>query len=99
MCGRITLFSPTKAIAETFQIDPPTEITPRYNIAPSQHVAAVIQLPDRPKRTLNHFRWGLIPSWAKDPAIAYKLINTRSEIASERHLFRSAFKHSRCSVR
>jgi putative SOS response-associated peptidase YedK len=55
-------------------------------------------MPDLSKRILHGFRWGLIPSWAKDPAIAYKLINARSETASEKPSFNYAFKHWRCLI-
>jgi putative SOS response-associated peptidase YedK len=100
MCGRFTLFHSAEAIAEAFQVDttdlPP--LPPRYNIAPSQPVAAIVQIPDEPKRKLHWLRWGLIPSWAKDPAIGYKLINARAETAFEKPSFRSAFKHRRCLI-
>jgi putative SOS response-associated peptidase YedK len=98
MCGRFTLFSSAEAIAQIFEVDVPADITPSYNIAPSQTVKAVVQMADLSKRILHCFRWGLIPSWAKDPAIGFKLINARAETASEKPSFRSAFKHRRCLI-
>src|SRR5215210_9416126 len=68
MCGRYTLKTPVNVLAERFQLDEyPSSLTPSYNIAPTQEVAAVVQEDDR--RKLELFHWGLIPSWAKDPGI------------------------------
>ena len=66
--------------------------SPRYNIAPSQPVAAVRAAPAGSGRELALLRWGLIPSWSKDPAIGNRLINARAETASEKPSFRNAFK-------
>ncbi|AFY75036.1 hypothetical protein Syn7502_03142 [Synechococcus sp. PCC 7502] len=95
MCGRFTLFNSAEAIAQMFKVDVPENLIPSYNIAPSQTVNAVAQMPDLSKRILHGFQWGLIPSWAKDPAIGFKLINARSETVSEKPSFRYAFKHRR----
>jgi putative SOS response-associated peptidase YedK len=98
MCGRFAQFHSAQAIAEAFELDEEIHLSPRYNIAPSQPVAAILQLSDTNRRELHWLRWGLIPSWAKDPAIGYKLINARAETASEKPSFRSAFKHRRCLI-
>ncbi|NJL89221.1 MAG: SOS response-associated peptidase [Coleofasciculaceae cyanobacterium SM2_1_6] len=100
MCGRFTQFAITKA-AEALQveaIDEAIDLPPRYNIAPAQTVAAIAQLPENDQRQWLPLRWGLIPSWAKDLAIGYKLINARSETVAEKPSFRSAFKHRRCLI-
>jgi putative SOS response-associated peptidase YedK len=97
MCGRFTLFSSAEAIAKTFEVDVPNFI-PSYNIAPSQTINAIVRMPNQLERELHGFRWGLIPSWAKDRAIAHKLINARSETVTEKLSFRSAFKHRRCLI-
>ncbi|MCS6911475.1 MAG: SOS response-associated peptidase, partial [Anaerolineales bacterium] len=73
----------------------PADLTPRYNIAPSQPVAIV---PNREPRRLELFRWGLIPSWAKDPKIGNSLINARAETAAEKPAFRAAFRRRRCLI-
>jgi putative SOS response-associated peptidase YedK len=73
-----------------------TTITPNYNIAPTQEVAAVVE--EDEKRKLEMFHWGLIPSWAKDPAIGNKMINARAETVSQKPSFRSAFKRRRCLI-
>ena len=77
-------------------IGTPLNLRPRYNVAPSQDVAVVRA--DDGGRTLGMLRWGLIPAWAKDHAIGYKLINARSETAAEKPSFRSAFRTRRCLI-
>jgi putative SOS response-associated peptidase YedK len=58
--------------------------TPHYNIAPTQSVPVIRQNPKEPRRELSLFRWGLIPSWAKDPSVSAQMINARSETARRR---------------
>ena len=77
-------------------IGTPLNLRPRFNVAPSQDVAVVRANDDG--RTLSMLRWGLIPAWANDPTIGYKLINARSETAAEKPSFRSAFRHRRCLI-
>ena len=97
MCGRYTLKTSIDVVAEHFGLDEHTSsLTPSYNVAPTQEVAAVIEEDD--ERKLEMFRWGLIPSWAKDPAIGNKLINARAETVAEKPSFRSAFKRKRCLI-
>jgi hypothetical protein len=79
MCGRFRLSRTDKQIAEHFDIPDEIEWSPRYNIAPAQRVAVVRQNQERPVRQLSVIRWGLIPSWAKDANIGYKMINARAE--------------------
>lgn len=97
MCGRFTQTQDADAIAQAFQVSQVPLAPPRYNIAPTQYVGAVVQPPsgDRQFRT---FRWGLVPSWAKDPAIANRLINARSETVTEKPSFRSAIRYRRCLI-
>ena len=73
----------------------PNNARPSYNIAPSQEVATVN---DVGERQLLSCRWGLIPTWAKDPSIGNKLINARSETVSTKPAFRHAFKTHRCLI-
>ncbi len=97
MCGRYTLKTPIDVLAEHFEVEEyPASLTPSYNIAPTQGVVAVME--DDDKRKLEIFHWGLIPSWAKDPAIGNKMINARAETVSEKPSFRSAFKRRRCLI-
>ncbi len=97
MCGRYTLKTPIDVLAEYFEVEEyPSSLTPSYNIAPTQEVAAIVE--EDEKRKLEMFRWGLIPSWAKDPSIGNKMINARAETVSEKPSFRSAFKKRRCLI-
>ncbi len=89
--------TPIDVLAEYFEVeDHPSSLAPNYNIAPTQEVAAVVE--EDEKRKLEVFRWGLIPSWAKDPSIGNKMINARAETVSEKPSFRSAFKKRRCLI-
>lgn len=97
MCGRYTLTGAPEELIEVFGVPAPHfEHTPRYNIAPTQ-LAPVIAVDERGKR-MGRLRWGLIPSWAKDPSVASKLINARAETVRTKPSFRSAFKRRRCLV-
>jgi putative SOS response-associated peptidase YedK len=99
MCGRFTRTAASKeTLADLFQLADPPSLLPLFNIAPSQPVAAVRINPDGAKRELVDLRWGLIPSWAKDIKIGYKLINARSDTAATKPSFRSACKSRRCLV-
>jgi putative SOS response-associated peptidase YedK len=96
MCGRFTLFASGKQLAQRFELTQTPLFEPRYNIAPTQSVAAVRLTPGG--RELALLRWGLIPSWATDPAIGNKLLNARCETVAEKPSFRSAFRHRRCLI-
>ncbi|MCB9452095.1 MAG: SOS response-associated peptidase [Anaerolineaceae bacterium] len=96
MCGRFTLTADLDTIQQAFNLTTvPAVLSPRYNIAPSQPIAIVT---NEAPTTLSFHSWGLLPSWAKDPALANKLINARSETAHEKPSFRSAFKRRRCLI-
>jgi putative SOS response-associated peptidase YedK len=97
VCGRYTLKTSVDTLVEQFGIDEyPSSITPSYNIAPTQEVAAVIA--EDEKRKLQMLRWGLIPSWADDPGIGNRMINARAETVSQKPSFRNAFKQRRCLI-
>ena len=96
MCGRFTLTVDPNTLLSVLELNSiPVEVEPRYNIAPSQSIAVVT---DEAKRDVELMKWGLIPSWAKDPAIANQLINARSETVAEKPSFRAAFAKRRCLV-
>lgn len=97
MCGRFARSSEAETIAAAFGVEI-GNLPPSYNIAPSQSVAAIVQLPDTSKPQLQMLRWGLIPAWAKDPKIGYKLINARAETVAEKPSFRAAFRQRRCLI-
>ena len=97
MCGRYTLTTPVGTLAEEFGVAGPLPgVSPSYNVAPTQEVAAV--LVEDGERRLEMLRWGLIPSWAKDPEIGNKMINARAETVSEKPSFRNPFRKRRCLV-
>jgi len=98
MCGRFSLFAPGELIAQQFGVIVDHDIEPRYNIAPTQPVAAIRLTQDGAEREFTYLKWGLIPSWAKDPKIGSRMINARSETAAEKPSFRAAFKRRRCLI-
>lgn len=94
MCGRVTCKTKGTDLMKAFQLDfEPEGLSPRYNIAPSQPIPVVVV---RPQRVLEHFRWGLIPSWASDEKIGYRMINARAETVAQK--FRDALELRRCLV-
>jgi putative SOS response-associated peptidase YedK len=99
MCGRFTQPAASKeTLADLFQLSDPPGLLPLFNIAPTQPVAAVRLNLERGQRELVTLRWGLIPSWADDPKIGYKMINARAETAATKPSFRAAFKSRRCLI-
>jgi len=97
MCGRFAFYSPGEATAALFGVRSGIELVPRYNIAPTQSVAA-IRAADTDPRELVMLRWGLVPSWAKDPAVGNRMINARAETIAEKPSYRSAYQRRRCLV-
>ncbi len=97
MCGRYTLHHDADALAARFAAQPALDIEPRYNIAPTQPVAVVTNHADGGRR-LEAFRWGLIPFWAKDPAIGNRMINARAETLAEKPAFKNALVRRRCLI-
>lgn len=97
MCGRFAFYSPSEAAAALFGVTESIEVQPRYNIAPTQFVAA-IRANDSSDRELVMLRWGLVPFWAKDPSIGNRMINARAETVAEKPSFRAAYRHRRCLV-
>ncbi len=96
MCGRFTLALTPEELAEAFDlIDVPDDAGPRYNIAPTQQVAAITSEAPEIAQML---KWGLIPSWAKDPSMGAKLINARAETVASKPSFRSAYERRRCLI-
>lgn len=97
MCGRFAMFTPLADIVAQFGIDQATPLEPRYNIAPTQPVAA-IRADGEGQKHLDLLRWGLIPHWAKDVSIGNRLINARAETVAEKPAFRQSFSKRRCLV-
>jgi putative SOS response-associated peptidase YedK len=100
MCGRFTLRTPLSKLVDHFRLrtQPELPFRPRYNVSPTQEVAAVRRAAEGDGREFVWLRWGLVPSWAKDPALGGRMINARSESIAEKPAFRAAFKRRRCLV-
>lgn len=96
MCGRYELHTHPAALALALGLKFPPEITPRYNIAPTQAVP-VVRLRDG-ERELSQVRWGLVPFWAKDLAIGNKMINARAESVATKPGYRDAYRKMRCLI-
>lgn len=97
MCGRYTQHHSTDQVVMRFDVTTVVhEPSARYNAAPTQFMPVVLQTPGA--RILDSFKWGLIPSWAKEASIGSKMLNARAESLSEKPSFRSAFKRRRCLV-
>jgi putative SOS response-associated peptidase YedK len=94
MCGRFLLFSDAPTLAGLFDLAGFPELAPRYNIAPTQPVAAVRS--GEAGRECVRLRWGLVPSWSRDTKVAP--INARAETAADKPLFRAALRKRRCLV-
>jgi putative SOS response-associated peptidase YedK len=106
MCGRYASSRKPDDLVEEFEIDKvevKEPLQPDYNVAPTKQVYAVLQRPIDPddkdgpsERQLRSLRWGLVPFWAKDPAIGNKMINARMETVQEKPAFRRPFAARRC---
>ncbi len=96
MCGRFVLAAPPEEVRRVFGYQEQPNFPPRYNIAPTQPIAMVARFEGQRRFML--VRWGLIPSWVKDPAAFTLLINARSETAAEKPAFRAAMKYRRCLI-
>jgi putative SOS response-associated peptidase YedK len=107
MCGRYASSRRPEDLVEEFEIDKvdvKETLVPDYNVAPTKQVYAVVERPPKeeaaeppqPERQLRTVTWGLVPFWAKDPAIGNKMINARMETVHEKPAFRRAFASRRC---
>jgi len=96
MCGRFAFFSPKEAIVAAFGLEAMPEYVGRFNIAPSQQILTVRL--EQGRMVAEQFRWGLVPFWAKDPAIGNRMINARVETVAEKPSFRQALRQRRCLI-
>jgi putative SOS response-associated peptidase YedK len=98
MCGRFTLRANAKAVADLFDMPEPPALKPRYNIAPSQMVLTLRATAEGKSKEWAKLKWGLVPSWADDPKIGYRMANARAETVATKPSFRSAYKSRRCII-
>lgn len=96
MCGRFLLTSPPKAVHDLFATVETPDFPPRYNIAPSQPISVVLL--EGPERHIKLMRWGLIPSWVKDPRTFSLLFNARADSVLDKPSFKNAMKRRRCLI-
>lgn len=105
MCGRYASSRKPEDLIEEFEVVDSRVQQPLeddYNVAPTKEVYAVVQRPpsrdsdEPPQRQLRTLRWGLVPSWAKDPGIGSRMINARMETVAEKPAFKRAFAVRRC---
>jgi putative SOS response-associated peptidase YedK len=96
VCGRFTSSAGSETLRERFAVSVPDGYRERYNVAPGQRVAIV--RPAAVGAEVALVRWGLLPHWAKDARIAYKLINARAETLAEKPAFRPLLARHRCLV-
>ncbi|HJZ21374.1 MAG TPA: SOS response-associated peptidase [Bradyrhizobium sp.] len=96
MCGRFVITSPPAAVRQVFGYIEQPNFPPRHNVAPTQPIPVVII-----ENGVRHFRlmrWGLLPSWVKDPRKFTLLINARSETVLEKPAFKNAMRRRRCLI-
>ena len=97
MCGRFVGFRRLEELIEHFPIDVANvEVTPSYNVAPTQEILAIARHDDQ--NHLEKLHWGLVPFWAKDTSNGSRMINARSETVAAKPSFRTAFKWRRCLI-
>ncbi len=96
MCGRYTLTSGLTILQRRFGFSAEQiRLEPRYNLAPGQEAPVVIC---EKNNTFRMMRWGLVPFWAKEASIGYKMINARAETLPQKASFRKPFRERRCLI-
>ena len=100
MCGRVVTASGPEELSEYLGADVVVDVLdgPDYNVAPSRPLPLAWTSDEDGRRLLGTAKWGLAPSWAKDPAIGERMFNARAETLAEKPSFRAAFRHRRCLV-
>ncbi len=98
MCGRFSLVPDEEAFQQEFDLPLPPGVDARFNIAPTQPVGIVRDVPHTGEREFTFVHWGLIPSWSPNPTFGARLINARSETVDTKPSFRAAFRYRRCLI-
>ena len=98
MCGRSSLHDAPVSVLEKFHLPPVLPgFTPRYNIAPSQEQWTIL-LDGSNNPATRQLRWGLVPSWADDPAIGQRMVNARSDSVAGKPSYQASFRSRRCLI-
>jgi putative SOS response-associated peptidase YedK len=98
MCGRFALYAPTELIRKHYKLTEEYSLQPRYNIGPGQEIDVIRRTPYSGQYELVPMLWGLIPFWAKERKIGYKMINARAETIEEKAFFKKSFQQCRCLI-
>jgi len=98
MCGRFLLTTPAEVLAELLGLDAAPDLVMRFNIAPTQMIGTVRADGLSGRRDWAMARWGLVPSWSKEPTTRAPLFNARAETVHEKPAFRAAFRERRCLI-
>jgi putative SOS response-associated peptidase YedK len=98
MCGRFVLKAPFSELVRLYNVTNNLNLEPRYNIPPTENIAAVRPDPVGTGRRLDMLRWGLVPWWAKDLKVSFSNINAKAETVAEKPAFRDAFRERRCII-
>jgi putative SOS response-associated peptidase YedK len=99
MCGRFTQHFSWDDLVRLYRLtDPPRNLEPHYNLAPTQPALALRFNPNTRARSLDALRWGLVPHWAKDLSVGAKMINARAEGIADKPSFGMAFAKRRCLI-
>ena len=103
MCGRYTLASTTPAqLRARFPLGESVQIAQRFNVAPGDEVLAVVMRERAPGDALAPtgalLRWGLVPPWAEDPRVGFRMINARAETIADKPAYRGPFQRGRCLI-
>lgn len=100
MCGRFVAATPPDEIARYFDAEPPTDhaLEPSWNVAPTDDIYVVLEDKEDGVRRLGAHHWGLVPFWAKSPAVGAKMINARAEGLADKGAFKAAFARRRCLI-
>ncbi len=96
MCGRYAVTLPPAAMTELFRTLNQLDFPPRYNVAPTQPIVAILEQHGR--RTAKLLRWGFVPAWVKDPRVFPLVINARAESMADKPAFRDALRYRRCII-
>ena len=97
MCGRFVGFTKLERLKQYFPIDVARcEVAANYNVAPTQQILAIARMEG--SNVLNAYHWGLVPFWARDTSIGYKMINARAETVASKPSYREAFRKRRCLI-
>ena len=97
MCGRYTLHQKAQALKSYYHLKAlPNGLKDNFNVAPGQFMPVILNKDGETE--LEMMKWGLVPVWAKDPSIGYKLINARDDTIFSKPVWRNIILRQRCLI-